>query len=76
MYDLEIFFAQPEYLTLNFHNKDILEMIQHIAFFDNDWPEEEFGALRFLEKLNNVRTIDFQMDNIAPRSNSFVMARV
>ncbi|CBI15511.3 unnamed protein product, partial [Vitis vinifera] len=76
VHDLAIFFAQPEYVTLNFHSKDISKRVQHVAFSDNDWPKEEFEALRFLEKLNNVRTIDFQMDNVAPRSNSFVMACV
>ena len=76
VHDLAIFFAQPEYLTLNFHNKDIPKRVQHVAFSDNDWPEEESEALRFLEKLSNVRAIGFQMENVAPRSNSFVMACV
>ncbi|XP_034712124.1 putative disease resistance protein RGA3 [Vitis riparia] len=76
VHDLAIFFAQPESLTLNFHNKDIPKRVQHVAFSDNDWPEEESEALRFLEKLNNIRTINFQMENVAPRSNSFVTACV
>ena len=72
LHDLAIFFSQPECLTLNFHSKDISKRVQHVAFSDTDWPREEFEALRFVEKLNNVYTILFQIKNVAPRSKSFV----
>ncbi|XP_034672591.1 disease resistance protein RGA2-like [Vitis riparia] len=72
VHDLAMFVAQPEYFTLSFHNKDIPKRIQHVAFSDTDWPKEEYEALRFLEKLNNVRTLYFQMKNATPRSKSFV----
>ncbi|KAL6319232.1 hypothetical protein AAG906_013906 [Vitis piasezkii] len=74
VHDLAMFFAQPECLTLNFHSKDIPKRVQHVAISDTDWPKEESEALRFLEKLNNVHTIYFQMENVAPRSESFVKA--
>ncbi|KAL6319459.1 hypothetical protein AAG906_014134 [Vitis piasezkii] len=47
VHDLAMFFAQPEYFTLSFHNKDIPKRIQHVAFSDIDWPKEEYEALRF-----------------------------
>ena len=73
VHDLAIFFAQPEYFTLNFHSQDIPERIQHVTFSDLYWPKEEHEALRFLEKLNSsIRSIYFQMENVAPTSKSFV----
>ncbi|WKA08069.1 hypothetical protein VitviT2T_025823 [Vitis vinifera] len=74
VHDLAMFFAQPECLILNFHSKDIPKRVQHAAFSDTEWPKEECKALKFLEKLNNVHTIYFQMKNVAPRSESFVKA--
>ncbi|RVX18025.1 putative disease resistance protein RGA1 [Vitis vinifera] len=74
VHDLAMCFAQPECLTLNFHSKDIPKRVQHVAISDTEWPKEESEALRFLEKLNNVHTIYFQMENVAPRSESFVKA--
>ncbi|XP_034673157.1 putative disease resistance protein RGA3 isoform X1 [Vitis riparia] len=74
VHDLAIFFAQPECLTLNFHTRDIPKRVQHAIFSDTEWPKEESEALRFLEKLNNVHTIYFQMENVALRSESFVKA--
>ncbi|XP_034673151.1 putative disease resistance protein RGA3 isoform X1 [Vitis riparia] len=74
VHDLAMSFARPECLTLNFHSKDIPKRVQHAAFADTEWPKEESEALRFLEKLNNVHTIYFQMENVAPRSESFVKA--
>ena len=74
VHDLAMFVAQPEYFTLSFHNKDIPKRIQHVAFSDTDWPKEEYEALRFLEKLNNVCTLYFQMESATPRSKSFVSA--
>ena len=65
VHDLAIFFAQPEYFTLSFHSKDIPKRIQHVVFFDNHWPKEEYEAVRFLEKLNSsIRSIYFQMENM------------
>ena len=75
VHDLAMFFAQPEYFTLSFGSKDIPKRIQHVTFSDNDWPKEEYEALRFLEKLNSsIRGIYFQMENVAPTSKSFVSA--
>ncbi|KAJ9676904.1 hypothetical protein PVL29_022085 [Vitis rotundifolia] len=77
VHDLATFFSQPECLTLNFHSKDIPKRVLHVTFSDIDWPKEESEALRFLEKLNNkIHTIYFQMENVAPRSKSFVIACV
>ncbi|KAJ9676903.1 hypothetical protein PVL29_022084 [Vitis rotundifolia] len=72
VHDLAMYFAQPECLTLNFHSKYIPKRVRHVAFSDTNWPKEESETLRFLEKLSNVHTIYFQMQDVAPRSKSFV----
>ena len=57
---LPCFFAQNEYFTLSFHKEDIPKRIHHVSFSYNHWPNEEYEASRFLEKLNSaIQTIDF-----------------